>query len=553
MIDVTTLSATGLPDDLVAVGVPVLSTEAGPLVAPAAGAVDGVELPATLDGVWCERQGFTGRAAQVLVLRSADAATGAATGPDVVLVGLGTGDALSGDRGIETVRRAAAGFVRSAGSGGTALLVLPEVAGAPAADVAAAAAEGGALASYRFDRFRSAEPPSALGTLMLTDGDTEPDAVARGAARGAQVARSVALARDLVNEPAGTLTPERFAAVVAERFAGSPALTVEVWDEARIADERLGGLLGVAAGSQRPPRLVRVEYRPDDPFEFDGRVPHLALVGKGITFDSGGLSLKPATGMESMKTDMGGAAAVLAAVDAVAALGGRIPITAWTPMTENLPSGTAVKPGDVLTTRSGKTIEVLNTDAEGRLVLADGLTLAVESDPDAVVDLATLTGAAVVALGKDIAGLFGNDEELIATVRAAGSRAGEPSWPLPLHEDYSAHIESEVADMKNTGRPGQAGSIAAALLLREFVSDVPWAHLDIAGPSRTEDSRGYNTKGGSGFGVRTLVELATSEEFARWMATRREEGAAGRDGGMVDRIPAGGGETGVPPALPSDP
>jgi len=538
VIDVTALSATRPPDDLVAVGVPVVSTESGPLVARATGAVDGVELPAALDGEWCERQGFTGRAAQVLVLRSPDAATGATTGPDVVLVGLGSLDALSGDRGIETVRRAAAGFVRSAGSGGTALLVLPEVAAAPAADVAAAAAEGGALASYRFDRFRSAEPPSALGALMLTDGGADPDAVARGAARGAQVARSVALARDLVNEPAGTLTPERFAAVVAERFAGNPALAVEVWDEARIADERLGGLLGVAAGSQRPPRMVRVEYRPDDPFEFDGRVPHLALVGKGITFDSGGLSLKPATGMESMKTDMGGAAAVLAAVDAVAALGGRIPITAWTPMTENLPSGTAVKPGDVLTTRSGKTIEVLNTDAEGRLVLADGLTLAVESDPDAVVDLATLTGAAVVALGKEIAGLFGNDEELVATVRAAGSRAGEPSWPLPLHEDYGVHIESEVADMKNTGRPGQAGSIAAALLLREFVSDVPWAHLDIAGPSRTEDSRGYNTKGGSGFGVRTLVELATSEEFARWMAARREDG---------------GGATGVPPALPSEP
>jgi leucyl aminopeptidase len=189
-------------------------------------------------------------------------------------------------------------------------------------------------------------------------------------------------------------------------------------------------------------------------------------------------------------------------------------------MTENLPSGTATKPGDVLRTRSGKTIEVLNTDAEGRLILADGLTLAVESEPDAVIDLATLTGAAVVALGKEIAGLLGNDEELLVAVRAAGSRAGEPSWPLPLYEDYAVHIESEVADMKNTGRPGQAGTIAAALLLREFVDGVPWAHLDIAGPSRTDENRGYNTKGGSGFGVRTLVALATSEDFARWLATR---------------------------------
>ncbi len=295
---------------------------------------------------------------------------------------------------------------------------------------------------------------------------------------------------------------------------------MEVWDEDRIVAERLGGLLGVAAGSVRPPRLVKVTYRPSDPFEFDGRVPHLALVGKGITFDSGGLSLKPPSGMETMKTDMGGAAAVLAAVDAISALGGRIPITVWAPMTENMPSGSATKPGDVLTTRSGKTIEVLNTDAEGRLILADGLTLAVESEPDAVIDLATLTGAAIVALGKEIAGLFDNDEGLRDAVLTASSAAGEPAWPLPLYEDYGAHIESEVADMKNMGRTGQAGSIAAALLLAEFVGDVPWAHLDIAGPSRTDDNRWYNTKGGSGFGVRTLVALGTSEDFARWLATR---------------------------------
>jgi leucyl aminopeptidase len=224
--------------------------------------------------------------------------------------------------------------------------------------------------------------------------------------------------------------------------------------------------------------------------------------------------------METMKTDMGGAAAVLAAVDAIAALGGRIPITAWAPMTENLPSGTATKPGDVLTARNGKTIEVLNTDAEGRLILADGLSLAVEAGPDAIIDLATLTGAAIVALGKEIAGLLGNDAALLESVRTAGSRTGEPSWPLPMPDDYAAHIESEVADMKNTGRAGQAGTISAALLLAEFVGDVPWAHLDIAGPSRTDDNRWYNTKGGSGFGVRTLVALGTSEEFARWLATR---------------------------------
>ncbi len=518
MIDVTTLPAAGLPDGLTVVGVPVHTTTAGPSPAWHPGVLPEVELPDALDAAWCERQGFSGKVAQVLVLRRPTAAAGGDPAPDVVLVGVGAEDRLAGDAGLESVRRSTAAFVRAAGSGGTALLVLPEVGGWAADDVAAAAAEGGALASYRFDVLRSADPAPELHGLVLRGDDA--DAMARGAARGAQVARAVALARDLVNEPAGTLTPQRFAEVVTERFVDVATLTVDVWDEDRIVEERLGGLLGVAAGSARPPRLVRVEYRPADPYEFDGRTPHLALVGKGITFDSGGLSLKPATGMETMKTDMGGAAAVLAALDAIAALGGRLPVTAWTPMTENLPSGTAVKPGDVLTTRSGRTIEVLNTDAEGRLVLADGLTLAVESGPDAVIDLATLTGAAVVALGKEIAGLLGNDDELVAAVQSAGSRAGEPSWPLPLYADYATHIESEVADMKNTGRPGQAGTISAALLLQNFVSDVPWAHLDIAGPSRTDENRGYQTKGGSGFGVRTVVALATSEPFARWLAAR---------------------------------
>jgi leucyl aminopeptidase len=261
-----------------------------------------------------------------------------------------------------------------------------------------------------------------------------------------------------------------------------------------------------------------VDYRPPDPLEIDGRVPHLALVGKGITFDSGGLSLKTATGMETMKTDMGGAAAVIGAVDAAAALGARIRLTAITPLTENMPGGTAIKPGDVLTTRLGKTIEVLNTDAEGRLVLSDGLALAAEAEPDAIIDVATLTGAAVVALGKDIAALFGNDQTLLDAVHRVGDESGEPNWCLPLPEDYRSHIDSEVADMRNMGRSGQAGSIAAAMLLREFVGTRPWAHLDIAGPGRSDDTSRYLTKGGTGFGVRTLAALATSEAFARTLA-----------------------------------
>jgi leucyl aminopeptidase len=263
---------------------------------------------------------------------------------------------------------------------------------------------------------------------------------------------------------------------------------------------------------------MRIEYRPEDPIEIDGRVPHLALVGKGITFDSGGLSLKTATGMETMKTDMGGAAAVMATMDAAAALGARIRLTAFTPLTENMPGGSAIKPGDVLTTRKGKTIEVLNTDAEGRLVLSDGLALAAEAEPDAIVDLATLTGAAVVALGKEIAGLLGNDETLMAEVHAAGERSGEPNWSLPMPDDYRVHIDSEVADMRNIGRPGQAGTISAALLLREFVGQVPWAHLDIAGPARADEASRYLAKGATGFGVRTLVDLIMSDEFAHWLA-----------------------------------
>jgi len=522
VIRVTVPSAADIPAGLSAVGVPIHATADGPAAAVDPGTLRGVALPESLDPAWCERQGFTAKVGQTLVLRSVAAAgTGGDPDPDLVLVGIGDADTYAGDRGLESLRRASAAFVRAVGRGPVARLVVTPPAGRGLDDAAASAAEGGALAAYRYDRFRSGETPSGLAELALTGSpQADPGALSDGAVRGARVAESVALARDLINEPAGSLGPQRFAEVVVERFASTPGVTVEVWDEHRIAEEHLGGLLGVAAGSVRPPRLVHIEYRPADPWEFDGHVPRLAIVGKGITFDSGGLSLKTAGGMETMKTDMAGAAAVVAAVDAAAALGARIALSAWTPLTENMPSGSATRPGDVLTARNGKTIEVLNTDAEGRLVLADALSLAVEAGPDAIVDLATLTGAAVVALGKEIAGLLGNDDELRAEVQAAGERAGEPSWPLPLPDDYRVHIESEVADMRNVGRSGQAGTIAAALLLREFVGDVPWAHLDIAGPSRAEEARGYVTKGATGFGARTLVALVTSEAFARSLAAR---------------------------------
>ena len=517
-IEVATLDA--LPDGLVALGVPVVTGDGGPQLASDPGTLAGVAMPRTLDAVWCKRHGFAGKVGQTLALRAA-MPTGASDDAgepeaDVILVGVGDLTLHDGGAASESLRRAAAAYVRAVGPGSVAALLLPAEPGVPDAQAASAVAEGAALAAYRYDDFRTGEQPEPLDRLVVVPApSSDPSSVAAGLQWGARLAESVSLARDLVNEPPSSLTPSAFADTFVQRFAGVDELTVEVWDEDRIVAEKLGGLLGVARGSTQPPRLVTVDYTPSDPIEIDGRVPHLALVGKGITFDSGGLSLKTATGMETMKTDMGGAAAVLGAVDAAAALGSRIRITAITPLTENMPGGSAIKPGDVLTTRSGKTIEVLNTDAEGRLVLSDGLTLATESGPDAVIDLATLTGAAVVALGKEIAGLLGNSEALIDEVRRAGDRAGEPNWPLPLPDDYRSHIDSEVADMRNVGRPGQAGSIAAAMLLREFVGPVPWAHLDIAGPARSDESSRYLAKGGTGFGVRTLVALVTSEEFAR--------------------------------------
>jgi leucyl aminopeptidase len=377
----------------------------------------------------------------------------------------------------------------------------------PSRRAAQAVAEGAILAAYRFSAYRSTDDEGRIDSLVVVGIDVEPEVLAEGVRRGAVVADAVCFARDLVNEPPSAMTP-RALAEAAERYLGTAGgVRLEVWDEERIEEERLGGLLGVARGSAEPPRLLMGSYAPADPVEVDGRVPHVVLVGKGITFDSGGLSLKTPDGMTTMKTDMSGAAAVVAALGACGALGVRVKVTAIAPVTENMPGGRAQKPGDVLTIRNGRTIEVLNTDAEGRLVLADGLSLAVELAPDAIVDLATLTGASVVALGRSIAGLFASDETLGARLQEAAQRAGERLWPLPLAEEYRPDIDSEVADMKNTGRAGQAGAVVAALLLEKFVDDVPWAHLDIAGPARSDESSGVLTKGGTGFGVRTLLEF----------------------------------------------
>jgi leucyl aminopeptidase len=497
---------------VIAVGVPVVRSGDGPRPAPGVPErlnIGHAGVTTALSAELAARRGFRGDAGQSLVVASSD-------GPALVYLGCGDPGSVTTD----TLRRSAASLVRGAGRSGVAVYVLPEglvdglpreESGGPAAPAprraAQAVTEGAVLAGYRFTSHKTDTDESGVDGVVVAGAGLEPEVVAEGVRRGASVAEAVCFARDLVNEPPSTMSPALLAAAVQERLAGGSGVTLEVWDEDRIVAERLGGLLGVARGSAEPPRLIRAVYEPADPVQVDGKVPHVVLVGKGITFDSGGLSLKTPEGMTTMKTDMSGAAAVMAAVSACADLGVRLRVTAIAPVTENMPGGRATKPGDVLTIRNGRTIEVLNTDAEGRLVLADGLSLAAESAPDAIVDLATLTGACVVALGRSIAGLFGNDDALVARVGAASERAGEPTWPLPLPAQYRGDIDSEVADMKNVGKSGQAGAIAAAMLLERFVGDVPWAHLDIAGPARSDDDDGILTKGGTGFGVRTLLEL----------------------------------------------
>ncbi len=463
----------------------------------------------SLDADACRRLRFSGKLGEVAVVPGGSA-------PLEVLVGLGDGGLADAD----SLRRAGAAFARAVqgcARVGVALAALaPEGLGVAAA--AQAVVEGIGLASYRFDRFKSAPEPAALGEVVCVSPDL--GELESGLTRGRAVLEAVSLARDLANTPAAVLTPARFAELAAQ--AGAEAgLEVRVYGEEEIRTERLGGLAGVARGSAEPARLVRAVYEPPGA----AAVPTVALVGKGITFDSGGLSLKTAAGMSAMKTDMSGAAAVLASLLACGPLGVAVRVVGYMALTENMPGGAATKPGDVLTVRNGKTIEVLNTDAEGRLVLADALSLAAEEAPDSIVDLATLTGACVVALGREIAGLMGNDDRLIDAIGAASRRAGEPTWPLPLPAGYRSHIDSEVADMKNIGRPGQAGAIAAALLLEEFVGSTPWAHLDIAGPSRAEDASGYSPKGATGFAVRTLLELLEHYETLGGATLGRSRGA----------------------------
>jgi leucyl aminopeptidase len=308
----------------------------------------------------------------------------------------------------------------------------------------------------------------------------------------------------LANEPSNILTPIVFAERVATRLAGS-GLTVDVLDQTQIAALGMGLLLGVARGSAEPPRLIAVRYEPAGaPANI-----RLGLVGKGITFDTGGISIKPADGMEKMKVDMAGGAAVVSAIHALARLRTPIAAVAVVPCTENMPGGRAIKPGDVLRGASGKTVEVVNTDAEGRLILGDGLWYARELGATHLVDVATLTGACVIALGRSTTGLFGRPDDWVVRVRDAAALAGERAWPMPVYDDYLEQLKSDVADMSNTGgRP--AGAITAAVFLKQFSGELPWAHLDIAGTAWSDEPKPWMGKGATGAAVRTLVELGLS-------------------------------------------
>jgi leucyl aminopeptidase len=452
--------------------------------------------------------GITGRADEVRRLPT----NGDLTAPVVVLTGLGVlAEGLQAPS-LEALRRAAGAAVRELAGLSSVALALP----APDLPTAAAIAEGALMGAYAYRSYRTrsaGDHPAPVADLLLLTPLHRERALAPLLERATVVAAAVSGTRDLVNAPPADLHPQAFAEVAAAAVKGLP-VRLTVLDEGDLAKGGYGGILGVGQGSVRPPRLVKASYAPR------GARAHLALVGKGITFDSGGLSLKTPGGMETMKSDMAGAAAVLHTTLAIARLGLPVRVTGWMAMAENMPSGTAQRPSDVLTTYGGRTVEVLNTDAEGRLVLADALVAAGEEEPDAIVDVATLTGAQVVALGTRVAAVMGEDEAFTDLVLAAAERSGEQFWPMPLPEELRSSLDSPVADLANIG-DRNGGMLVAGLFLREFVARrggpgaagdaprIPWAHLDVAGPAFNErDPHGYTPKGGTGVAVRTLVALA---------------------------------------------
>jgi leucyl aminopeptidase len=434
--------------------------------------------------------GATGKAEEITKTLS----NGAVAAPLIVAVGLGRVTDAGPD--AEALRRSAGAAARALASAKTGQVALA----LPVADPASAEAVtvGALLGSYYFGRYRSNGHVDPSFTVVAPDADATP-----AISRGEVIATAVNLVRDLVNTSPAHLYPETLAAQ-AERVARESGLDVEVLDEKALLDGGYGGISGVGQGSVHPPRLVRLAYSHPD------ATKTVVFAGKGITFDSGGLSLKPPKGMETMKSDMGGAAAVLAALQAIAALRPTVNVVGYLPLAENMPGGHAQRPSDVITIYGGTTVEVLNTDAEGRLVLADALSRSAHDSPDLLVDVATLTGAQVIALGNRVAAVMANDDAVRDGVVASAGRAGEAMWPMPLPEELRRGLESKVADLANVAPDRDGGMLTAGLFLREFVPDgVRWAHLDIAGPSfNSGEAYGYTPKGGTGCAARTLVQIA---------------------------------------------
>jgi leucyl aminopeptidase len=432
--------------------------------------------------------GMTGKVGQTLVVPRAD-------GDQQVVVGLGPSDGLS----PTTLRDSAAAFATATARHADLAVAVGAGPAVPIEALTQAVVEGILLTRYRYDPLRTGDKDPAVASItFVTPADQHEGALA-GAERGRTFALAGGLSRDLANGPPAHLTATRLAEI-ATALGAERGFGVEVFDRDQLVELGCGGLLGVNGGSVEEPRMIKLTYRPD------GAEAHLSLVGKGIMYDSGGISLKPADGTHAtMKNDMTGAGSVLSAFAVLAELGCPTAATAWLMCTDNMPSGTALKMGDVLTTRGGTTVEVMNTDAEGRLVMSDALVLATEEPTDAIVTIATLTGAALRALGVEVAAIMGTDQGLVDQLRAAGDLVDEPVWQLPMVPKYRAELDSNIADIKNLGG-ANAGSITAALFLAEFVGDRPFAHIDIAGTAELPAASTWRTAGCTGFGARLLVE-----------------------------------------------
>jgi leucyl aminopeptidase len=477
-----------------AVDVLVLPVFEGPAAGPGVKDVKGLDLL----GLYADA-GLKGKRGEALVVPNTG--TDGLAARAVLLLGVGAKDAANAD----ACRRAAGRVAGQLAKRKTVATTLPQIVRAADAPAAVqATVEGLLLGSHRFERYKSKADGRGpqLGKVTLV-GKADAKVAKAAIARGQIIADSQAWARDLVNTPALDLPPAQLARE-AQAMAKKVGLTCRVWGDAELKKGGFGGIVGVGQGSTRPPRMIELRY------SGGGRRAPIGLTGKGIAFDSGGLSIKDAQGMEWMKSDMGGAASILATMRAIALLKPKVNVIAAIPTAENMPSGSAIRPGDVLHHRGGTTSEVLNTDAEGRLVLADALAYLTEQKPRVIIDTATLTGACMIALGPDLWGAMGNDRELIRDILAAGEAAGEPGWELPMYEPYRRMIDSDIADIKNIGKR-YGGAITAAMFLREFVGDVPWVHLDIAGPAFAERGGDYWPKGATGSPVRALVGYVLSK------------------------------------------